>query len=331
MPADPTADRPPAVAVDLARLDANLHRFHAAAQARGIRVRAHLKAHRTIELARRQIEAGAAGVAVQTAHAAVRLAAAGVPDVVLAWPWPPDPWRFERYAEAAGQVPRFAVYVDRPEALTGIGAAATRHGTTVGVRIDLRHAPPGPAVPELARLAAGTPGVRFDGIAGYPALETRSALADRDRIGREYAQQAVAQAEAIRAGGLECPVVSVGGTPTAAGARTVAGVTELCAGAYATFDAGLAEAGVCTGDQVALTVAGDRTDLLAGCGQPWAPQVAWLPAGPQCPDRLAPAHICPLAVTLVRQQVPIAVLDRDRLVGSWQPFAAPDRAPGRRE
>lgn len=320
-----TPGSPPAVTIDLRRLDANLHRFQLAAQQRGIRVRAHLKAHRTIELARRQVAAGAVGVAVQTAHAAVRLAAAGVPDVVLAWPWPPDPWRLAGYAEAAGQVPRFAVHVDQPAAVTGIGAAATRQGTTVGVRVDLRHTPEA-AVLELARLAADTPGVRFDGITGYAAPETRSDIADRDRFGRRYAQQVVEQAEAIRAAGLDCPMVSVGGTPTAAGSRSVAGVTEICAGAYATFDGGLAQAGVCTADQVALTVAEHRTDLLAGCGQPWAPQVAWLPAAPH---RLAPAHICPLAVTLVRQQVPITVLDGDHPVGSWQPFAAPDRAPDR--
>src|SRR5690606_15310569 len=69
------------VILDLARLEANLHRLARAATARSVAVRAHVKAHRTVEITLRQIAAGAAGVAVQTAHAARRLAAAGVDDV----------------------------------------------------------------------------------------------------------------------------------------------------------------------------------------------------------------------------------------------------------
>lgn len=48
-----------AVIVDVDRLDANVRRFHRTISASGIRVRAHTKAHRTTEVARRQVEAGA--------------------------------------------------------------------------------------------------------------------------------------------------------------------------------------------------------------------------------------------------------------------------------
>jgi D-serine deaminase-like pyridoxal phosphate-dependent protein len=313
----------PPVIVDLPRLDANIRRFHEASAAAGCQVRAHLKAHRTVELARRQVAAGAAGVAVQTARAASRLAAAGISDVVLAWPWP-DPWRFPLFADAAAHVPRFAVHVDRADAITGIGAAAVSRGIEVGVRIDLRHAP-GDTVPELAKLAVDTPGVRFDGITGYFATATRDEIRDRDEGGRRYAQRVVEVAELLRGAGIDCPVVSVGGTPGAAGARTVEGVTEICAGAYATFDGGLAEAGVCTPGEVALSVAAGSVDLLAGCTQSWDPAVAWLPAAPPYHDRLVPAHVCPLAVTLVKREIGIVVVADGRHVETWSPFAAPDR------
>jgi D-serine deaminase-like pyridoxal phosphate-dependent protein len=313
----------PAVLVDLARLDTNIRRFHQATAAAGVQVRAHTKAHRTIELARRQVAAGAVGVAVQTAHAARKLAAAGVPDVVLAWPWR-DSWKFPLFADAAASVPRFAVHVDHPDAVTGIGAAAIRRGTEVGVRIDLRHAP-SEAVLELAKLAATTPGVRLDGVTGYLGQQTSQELRDRQELGRRYAQWVVSMAGQIRASGLDCPVVSVGGTPIAAAARGVKGVTEICAGAYATLDGGLAEVGVCAPDEVALSVAADSADLLAGCGQPWAPAVTELPAAPPYHGRLVPAHVCPLAATLVRRGLAITVVAGDRQVESWRPIAAPDR------
>jgi D-serine deaminase-like pyridoxal phosphate-dependent protein len=312
-----------AVIVDLDRLDQNIRQFHEVAAAAGCQVRAHVKAHRTIEIARRQVMAGAVGVAVHTAHAARRLAAAGVPDVVVAWPWP-DPWRFDHYAQAAASVPRFAVHIDRASAITGIGAAAARRGTEIGVRLDLRHTPAA-AVTDLAELAAHTAGVRFEGVTGYSAPATSQEIHDRYEHGRRYAQRVVDAAEAIRASGVDCPVVSVGGTPTAGGASTVAGVTEICAGAYATYDGGLADAGVCGHDQVALSVAADAAGLLAGCAQPWAPEVTSLPAAPPYHGRLAPAHICPLASALVRGEVAITVVASGQPAQTWRPFAAPDR------
>lgn len=112
------------------------------------------------------------------------------------------------------------------------------------------------------------PGVRFDGVTGYPAPETAAEIRDRDRLGHTYAWQLVAAAEAIRARGIPVPVVAMGGTATAAGASGVDGVTELCAGAYATYDGGLVEVGVCETDQLAVTIDAGAADLLAGCIQP---------------------------------------------------------------
>lgn len=311
------------VLIDLRRLDANLHEFHARAAAAGCRVRAHLKAHRTRELADRQVAAGAVGVAVQTARAARTLAAAGIDDVVLAWPWP-EPWRFPLFAEAAAVVPRFAVHVDRTESVTGIGAAATARGVEVGLRIDLRHIPPERVVP-LAEVVAGTAGVRLDGVTAYQPVETAADLVDRYALGRRCADQAVRAAAAIAEAGIDCPVVCVGGTPTAAGALSVAGVTEVCAGAYATWDGGLARQGVCAPGQVAISVAADAPELLAGCGQPWEPEVTSVPAPAPYAGRLLPAHVCPLAATLVRRQLPITVVDEAGPVAVWRPFAAGDR------
>lgn len=312
-----------AVIVDIDRLDANIRQFHAQAEAAGCQVRAHVKAHRTVEIAQRQVAAGAVGLATHTASAARRLAAAGISDVVIAWPWN-DQWRFAHYAEAAASVPKFAVHVAAAEVVSGVGAAAVARGVEIGVRIDLRHTP-AEQVPQLAELAAYTEGIRFDGVAGYSAPATPSDIADRHSYGRRHAQQVVAAAEAIRARGLDCPVVSIGGTPTAVAASAVPGVTELCAGAYATYDGGLAQVGVCTPEQVAVSVAAHASDLLAGCSQPWAPDLTAMPGTPPYQDRLVPAHICPLASNLVRQGQSITAVASGEPVAHWTPLAAPDR------
>ncbi len=61
-------------------------------------------------------------------------------------------------------------------------------------------------------------------------------------------------AERLRADGLPCPVVSIGSTPTALSAQRLDGVTEVRAGVYVFFDLVMAGVGVCTPDDVALSV-----------------------------------------------------------------------------
>lgn len=308
-----------AVAVDSQLLDQNIQRFHQQVKAAGSVTRAHLKAHRTTELAVRQVAAGAVGVAVHSAQAAFDLAAAGVTDVVVAWPWQ-EPWRWPLYVAAARELEYFAVHVDTADTISGLGRRAAADGVQIGIRIDLRHTP-ATEVLALARLADATAGVRFDGVTGYEGPETPEDIVDFAALGQRHAERLVAVAESIRADGIDCPVVSAGGTPTAPGALRVEGLTEIVAGAYATLDAGLAVAGACELKDVAISVAVERADLLTSCGQPWDPESVSV----MVDGRLVPSHVCPLAKNLMRGKVELTVLDGDRVVGRWVPRGRPDR------
>ncbi len=83
---------------------------------------------------------------------------------------------------------------------------------------------------------------------GVSGEEAHAAFAERER------SAAVRAAEALRAAGLPCPVVSVGSTPTAHNARDLTGVTEVRAGVYVFFDLVMAGIGVCSTDDIALSV-----------------------------------------------------------------------------
>ncbi|RYY85045.1 MAG: DSD1 family PLP-dependent enzyme, partial [Comamonadaceae bacterium] len=74
------------------------------------------------------------------------------------------------------------------------------------------------------------------------------AMAEQERSG------CVRAAERLRAAGHDCPNVSVGSTPTALSATALQGVTEVRAGVYVFFDLVMANVGVCTPDDVALSV-----------------------------------------------------------------------------
>jgi D-serine deaminase-like pyridoxal phosphate-dependent protein len=75
-----------------------------------------------------------------------------------------------------------------------------------------------------------------------------TAMAEQERAG------CVRAASRLRAAGFACPVVSVGSTPTALSALSLEGVTEVRAGVYVFFDLVMHNIGVCSTDEIALSV-----------------------------------------------------------------------------
>jgi D-serine deaminase-like pyridoxal phosphate-dependent protein len=64
----------------------------------------------------------------------------------------------------------------------------------------------------------------------------------------------VRAAQRLRDAGIPCPEVSIGSTPTALAAESLAGVTEVRAGVYACFDLVMHNIGVCSLGEIALSV-----------------------------------------------------------------------------
>src|SRR5919109_5509592 len=73
----------PALILDLDRFEANLARLQQAANAFKVRVRPHAKSHKCVEIARRQIAAGAVGICVQKLGEAEVFLASGFTDVLI--------------------------------------------------------------------------------------------------------------------------------------------------------------------------------------------------------------------------------------------------------
>jgi D-serine deaminase-like pyridoxal phosphate-dependent protein len=289
--------------IDLSRLERNLRHFHDRAAESGVLVRPHVKGHRTVEIALRQLQYGACGIAVAQIAQARQYAKAGITDIVIAHPWP-EPWRWRLMADLARDC-RLSVHVETHEAISGLGAAAAAAGTVIGVRVRLGNEDDVAAVADgdltdLAQAADAEPALRLDGVHGYQALISVEAASDREGIGRATAQYVVRVAGLLREQGLSCPVVSVSGTPTAAGAMAVPGVTEVCAGAYALQDTGMAAIGVCALDDVALSVtavAPNAADtVLTLYPYPWQTPADYMlltsSAPPHAPVR--PPHVCSL-------------------------------------
>src|SRR3979409_563488 len=99
----------PALLVDLDAFEANLARMADGVAQAGKSLRPHAKAHKCVEIARRQIAAGAIGVCVATVAEAELMAVAGIPGLLLTSPVA-DPIKMERIVKTGAMV-----VVDHPQ------------------------------------------------------------------------------------------------------------------------------------------------------------------------------------------------------------------------
>src|ERR1051325_1881783 len=97
----------------------------------GKQLRPHAKAHKCVELARRQIASGACGVCVATVPEAELMAQAGIPGLLLTSPLA-DPWKMAR-AAATGAM----VVADHPQQAAWYEKAAAASARELGILVDL--------------------------------------------------------------------------------------------------------------------------------------------------------------------------------------------------
>jgi D-serine deaminase-like pyridoxal phosphate-dependent protein len=239
----------PALIVDVAALDRNIAKMAEFFAAGPCRLRPHFKAHKTPEIARRQLAAGSC-VGITCATVAEAEVVADFCDDVLIANEIVSPDKCARAAALARQV-AITVAVDSVTGVDALASAARSAGVSIGVLIDVDvgqgrcGVEPGEAAVALARRASLTAGLTVRGVMGYEGhLQPL-----RDRVERETRTRAamhglVDSAQRIRADGIACEVVSSGGTGTYDISGRVDGVTEIQAGSYALMDTDYGSVGV---------------------------------------------------------------------------------------
>jgi len=118
----------PAVLVDRDRLDANIADMQRHCSAHGVELRPHIKTHKMVEVARRQLAAGAAGLTCAKLGEAEAMLAAGPRSVFVAHSLA-DPGQAARVAALTERIPDFRVAVTsevHAPALEKVAAAAGR-------------------------------------------------------------------------------------------------------------------------------------------------------------------------------------------------------------
>lgn len=246
----------PVGVVDLRRARDNVERAVAYCRAHGIAWRPHVKTHKSLEMARLQLELGARGLTVATAHEAEVMSAV-TGDILLAHP-PSSAAKVERLCALPRSVD-LRVGLDSIEVLRPLARGAAAAGRTFGILVEFdaglgRTGVVDPAEAVLvAEEAASLPGVRFDGLMFYPGhiRIPRSRQAGRLERLSERVEAFVAE---LGQAGLPPRVVSGGSTPTMWESHLLAGVTEVRAGTCIYNDRDIVGMGAAAPDHVAYTV-----------------------------------------------------------------------------
>jgi D-serine deaminase-like pyridoxal phosphate-dependent protein len=252
----PAGVETPAVCVDLSRMEANIARVADQLAQRGVDLRPHAKTHKSVNVAHRQLAAGAVGITTATLGEAEVMAAGGVADVFVAYPLWPSTARAKRVAALAEQI-RLRIGVDSVQAARRWGTELAEPGVVeVLVEVDSGERRTGVLTADDAADvadAAADAGLRVVGVFthgghSYAGASAVSAAADDEvRILR-------AAADTMRARGHSVETVSAGSTPTALlSARE--GVTEERPGTFVFGDRQQVVLGAHPADSVALFVA----------------------------------------------------------------------------
>jgi len=204
-------------------------------------IRPHIKVHKSPELSRLQVEAGAIGLSVATVWEAIVLVRSGL-DHILVVNTVAGPAKLRALAELARDAD-VMVAVDDAIGVDALSRAASAAGSRIGVLVEVDTGMDRCGVDsaeealEVARLVAEAPGMELRGVTGYEGH--CSLTPDHDeRLAKQRTAMGylVEVADSLEAAGLPAPIRSAGGTATWDWTAAHPGITEIQAGTYVVMD-----------------------------------------------------------------------------------------------
>lgn len=228
----------PALVVDLDRLEANIGAAAAYAAAHGLALHPHVKTHKTLEIARLQLEAGAAGLTVAKSSEAAVFAAAGLGPLLAHYP-PVGAPKVERLVAVAART-ELTVALDSLAAAEPLARALAAAGEEAEalVELDVGMGRTGIGAEQALALAEAIEGLggglRVAGISCYPG-QVRGSEAEVEAGLAAVAARLERAIELFDAAGIRRERVSGGSTATLLRSHLTP-VTELRPGNYALLD-----------------------------------------------------------------------------------------------
>lgn len=268
----------PSMVVDLDLFEQNVNKMAAHAKAVKIGLRPHVKVHKSVDVAKRQIALGALGLTTATIAESELMSGAGIEGVL----WTKQPAsvnNVSRTIELSKRDPTFMFVVDDPIVADWVeeAAAAARVVCRVAVAVYAGMARQGiengqPAI-ELSKRIDASKHMRLEGYMAYSggASHTKGWEARRKRSAKDLSgvQETV---ELARKAGLPTEIISGGSTGTY-NIDPENGLTELEVGSYVFMDTIYHGVGSKDGDSVYSDFAGALSVLTTADSKRWPNQI----------------------------------------------------------
>lgn len=246
----------PALVIDLAIVERNLHRMASYAAKHHLALRPHTKTHKSLRMARLQLEAGASGLTVAKAGEAEVMAEAAE-DLLIAYP-ALDPARSNRLAKLA-KTRTVRVAIDSDFAIDALASAARAAGVTLGLLVEMDvgfhrtgvHSPR--EALKLAEHIDQSEGVRLDGLLCFPG-QINDPPAKQKQTLQPIAELLSQTVQLWKKQGLEAKIVSGGSTPTALQSHLIPALTEIRPGTYLYNDLNTVKVDACSLDDCAARI-----------------------------------------------------------------------------
>ncbi len=234
----------PCLILDLDALERNIRKMGDYAKEHGMRHRVHGKMHKSVDVAKLQEKlGGAVGVCCQKVSEAEVFARGGIKDILVS-NQVRDPAKIERLARLPKTGARTIVCVDDVNNVADLSAAAVSAVTELEVLVEIDcgagrcGVTTTPAVVEIAEAVVAAPNLKFTGIQAYQGamqhLDTYEARKEKLDAAIAMVEDAV---DGLKAAGIDCELVSGGGTGSYYFESNSGIYNELQCGSYAFMDA----------------------------------------------------------------------------------------------
>ncbi len=234
----------PCLLLDLNALERNVRKMGQHAKEMGVRHRVHGKMHKSVDVALLQEKlGGSCGVCCQKVSEAEAFVRGGIKDVLIS-NQVRDPAKIDRLARLPLLGARTLCCVDDIDNVADLSIAAVKHGTSIEclVEIDCGAGRCGvtetQVVVDIATAIAAAEGLKFSGIQAYQGAMQHIDSYDDRRQKIDIAIAMVREAvNALAAKGIDCDIVSGGGTGSYYFEGKSGVFNELQCGSYAFMDA----------------------------------------------------------------------------------------------
>ena len=230
----------PALCVDLDRLESNIAKMQATIKRNGIATRPHAKTHKSADIARMQLAAGAIGICTAKVSEAEALMDAGIEKICMTTS-NPSPSKIRRAMRLRKKSNQFIQAVDEEQNARQLSDAAKEAGLIADVVIDVavgtRSGIPATDALALAKLVDTLPGLKLRGLLAYDggAQHVNGFAARKDRALKAM-EDAARVFAGMKAAGLNTEIFSGGGTGTYSVQHLTPGFTDVQVGSYVFMD-----------------------------------------------------------------------------------------------